>query len=218
MMIKGKLPGSAMAALSVLMSAGCGNVTPGGVVFGEATVVVSGDADTLSLAAQLSTFPVAITRPGTAGPALSSNEDEAEGEVRAEFLVFLVRESGGLLPLGDGEEIRVRVDLRGRNEVDAIDREVVPAARYTGFRLGFTEIRAEVEGLVIDGVPVPEVHVELEDLSLLVTRPIDLNVAPGASVELVVDLNTLAWLGAVDPHTGALDETVFQDLINVEVR
>ena len=71
---------------------------------------------------------------------------------------------------------------------------------------------------MIDGVPVNEVHVELEDLSLLVERPLDLDVTPGSSWELVVDLNTLAWLEAVDPLTGAVDELVFADLVNVAVR
>jgi len=206
-----------LTAVGVLAAAACGNVTVGGLT-GEATVVISGDADSLSLATlatQLTPRPATLVAPSE-GP-LRSPEDEAEGEVEVEFLAFLVAESGGVLQLGR-EEIRVRVDLRGRDEMDAIDRQLVPATLYTELRLVFTEISAEVENLVIGGVPVFEVHVELEDLSLLVTRPIALDVTPGSLAELVVDLNTPAWLAAVDPITGAVDETVFQDLINVEVR
>jgi len=197
--------------LSAVAAAACGNVTAGGLT-GEATVVVSGDADTLSLAQQLS---VLTAGPTAVGPARSP--EEAEGEVEVAFLVFLVTEGGGTLQLGS-EEVSVKVDLRGRNEMDAIDREIIPVGRYTELRLVFTDIHAEVEGLVIDGVAVPEVDVELEDLSLLVSRAIDLDVSQNESVELVVDLNTPAWLAAVDPLTGGVDQTVFQTLIDVIVR
>jgi hypothetical protein len=199
--------------LSMLALAACGNLTAGGLT-GEATVIVSGDADTLSTGAQFAALP---TAGGPATAEENTGENEAEGEVEIEFLVFLVDEGGASLQLGD-EAIQVKVDLRGRNEADVLDREVIPATRYTELRLVFTEISAEVQGLVIDGIPVNEVHVELEDISLLVARPIDLDVAPGASVELVVDLNSPAWLAAVDPLTGAVDETVFEDLVNVVVR
>jgi hypothetical protein len=210
-----------MLVLLVLAGAGCGNLTPGGFT-GEATVVVSGDADTLSTAAHalgsnrsfLTPGPSAATAGGS-GPARSA--DEAEGEIEVEFLAYLVNEAGGLLQLGD-EEMRIRVDLRGRMEGDVVDRQPIPAVVYTEFRLIFTDIDAEVQGLVVNGVPVEEIHVELEDLSLLVSRPILLDVQPGARAELVVDLNSLAWLEAVDPMTGAVDETVFADLVNVVVR
>jgi hypothetical protein len=206
--------GSTLSVLTALGVAACGNVTAGGLT-GEATVVVSGDADTLSLALRLPT--PSLTPAASSVAPLLSPEDEAEGEVEVEFLAFIVTEAGGVLQLGN-EEIRVRVDLRGRDEMDVIDRQLIPATRYTELRLVFTEISAEVQNLVVNGVPVTEVHVELEDLSLLVTRPLDLDVTPGSLAELVVDLNTLAWLAAVDPTTGAVDETVFQSLVNVVVR
>lgn len=203
--------GGVIAPLLLLItSAACGNVTAGGFT-GEATIVVSGDADTL---AAVSPAPVGTAR--VSEPLRSSHED-AEGEIEVEFLAFLVTEGGSPLQLGT-EEIRVRVDLRGRAEADVVDRQQIPATRYTEMRLVFTDIDAEVQGLIIDGQLVTEVHVELEDLSLLVTRPLDLDVTPGSSWELVVDLNTLAWLDAVDPLTGGVDESVFADLINVAVR
>ena len=95
MMIKRRCTGPFVTALAVLAVAACGNLTAGGLT-GDATVVVSGDADTLSLAAQFSVFPAT-----KAGPAMSPNEaeGEVEGEVEADFLVFLVDEGeeAGLL-------------------------------------------------------------------------------------------------------------------------
>lgn len=197
------------AALLAVGAAACGNVTAGGLV-GEATVVVSGDADTLALAPPAPAALAMVSAP-------SRSPGEEEGQVEVEFLAYLVTEGGSALQLGNGE-IQVQVDLRGRTEMDVVDRQKIPVGLYTEFRLIFTEISAEVENLIIDGMPVSQVHVELEDLSLLVSRAIDLDVADGSTAELVVDLNSLAWLDAVDPLTGAVDQTVFQDLVHVAIR
>jgi hypothetical protein len=207
--------------LAMLAMAACGNLTPGG--FGEVTVGVSGDADTLSTAAAAAApafatladlGPSLSILPADSGPAQSP--EEAEGELQVEFLAYLLDAGGNPVQLGN-DELQVQADLKGRTEADPVDRQPVPAAIYTDLLLVFIEIKAEVEGLVIDGTPVPEVHVELEDVSLEVSRPISLDVRPGSDARLVIDLNALAWLGAVDPLTGAVDEAVFADLINVVV-
>jgi len=208
---------TAGSAFAVLAAAACGNLTPGGLT-GDITVSVTGDADTLSaaLVAQPALAPVLLGAPARdSGPAATA--EEAEGEVEVEFRAFLVSEGGGAVLLGN-DELHVRVDLRGRTEADDIVTQMVPALRYTELRLVFSKIHAEVEGLVIDGVPVTEVDVELEQLSLEVTVPLDLDVQDGDVVDLVVDLNSLAWLDAVDPLTGAVSENVFADLVRVEIR
>jgi hypothetical protein len=204
-----------LSALVMSTAMGCGNLTPGGLT-GDATVIVSGDADTLAAAVQLAPAPAVVSGPAAAaGPAATA--EEAEGELQVAFMAHLVSQGGGQVQLGT-DAMEVSVDLRGRDEADAVDRQVIPALHYTELRLVFTKVHAEVEGLVIDGQVVPEVHVELENLSLLVSRSIELDVQDGQSAELVVDLNSLAWLDAVDPLTGAVDQSVFQDLVNVVVR
>jgi len=216
--------------LLVLGTAGCGDLTAGGIS-GEATVVVTGDLDTPAPAAssvQAAASARSPSAPATAvasvrAPSRSSHDegeeaDEAEGEVEARFMLFLVSETGATLQLG-GDEIRVRVDVQGRNEADVVT-EAVPVGTYVALQIVFTEIKAEIDrGLLIGGVPVTgEIRVELEDLTLPVSRPITLEVRSGRSVELVVDLNAPAWLLAVDPTTGRVDPSVFGDIINVEVR
>lgn len=207
-----------LSTLAALALAACGNLTPGGFT-GEATVVVSGDADTLSAAAMTMPGPApattAPTRVAPFGPALVESE-QVEGELQVEFLAYLVDDVGEAIQLGD--QIEAQVDLKGRAETDVVDRQTIPATRYGELRLIFTKIHAEVEGLVIDGMPVPEVDVELEHVSLLVSRPIDLDVQEGDQVELVVDLNSLAWLDAVDPQSGGVNESVFRDVVNVVIR
>lgn len=208
-----KWAGTTVSILAVGTIMACGNLTPGGLT-GRVTLKLSGDADTLS-AAQAS-LPFALAAPfRDSGPA--GGAEEAEGEIQVEFQAFLVSEAGGEVRLGR-DHLQVQADVRGRTEADVVDRQMIPALRYTELRLVFTKVHAEVEGLIVDGVPVPEVDVELEHLSLLVSRPIELTVEDGDSVELVVDLNALAWLAAVDPLTGTVDETVFGDLVHVVVR
>lgn len=201
-------------ALAAALLAACGNLTAGGV--GEVSVALSGDAPDAALLAGSSS----AAAPAPGAPSLTNHDGGApEGEVEAEFTLFLVSESGSVLQLG-GDRIRLRVDVSGRNELDAVDAQQVPPARYTELQVLFSEIEAEIDrGLVIDGVEVTgRIEVELEDLTLLVIRSIDLTVEGGGSSNLVVDLNAPAWLQFVDPVTQIVNEAAFADLIAVSVR
>ncbi len=201
--------------LLLAVATACGNLTPGGI--GEATVAVTGNVP-----APVPSSPAGVgaIREPSSTPSLDEDEDEAdeaEGEVHVRFLVSLVTETGSQIGLGDGE-IEVEVDLQGANEMEAV-REVIPTGRYTELRLVFTEISAELDpGSLINGQPiVGGIDVELEDVSLLVTRPLDLDVGDGDSVLLRIDLNAPAWLNAVDPVLLTVDESVFAGLINVVI-
>ena len=202
----------ALAACALL--AGCGNLTAGGLT-GEATVTVSGDAAAQGLSPQRTIglystppFPTEHDEP----------DDEPEGEVRAEFFVFLEAANGGEVSMSE-DQIRIRVDVQGRQELDVAHR-TVPATLYTHIRIVFTDIRVRVDsGLIINGVPViGEVRVELEDTALTVTRPLTLDIGEGASVFLLVDLNAKTWLQGVDPVLGVIMEEVFANAVSVAVR
>ena len=65
---------------------------------------------------------------------------------------------------------------------------------------------------------VGEVRVELEDVGLVVTRPLNLDVGDGESVFLLIDLNANTWLQAVDPVLGVINEEVFANAVAVAVR
>jgi hypothetical protein len=199
------------AIVGIAMLAGstaCGNLTAGGAT-GEAVVVISGDAADVAPAANVS--PASIAR--TEGV-----DDQPEGEVEVEFRLFLLTEDGESVSLTD-TDVRVRVDLEGVRESQVADR-VVPAARYTGFQIVFTQIEAEVDaGLIINGVPVVgAVDVEFEDVTLPVTKPVDFVIGEADLVSLLIDLNAAQWLQAVDPTTAVVTAQVFADLITVAVR
>jgi hypothetical protein len=202
--------------LLTMMVWGCGNLTAGGED-GEAAVVVSGDAPSAPAAVQglpSAAIPTVLT------PAARADDggEEPDGEVEVAFRLYLVGPNDRVVSLSD-DEVRVRVDVRGRQEADVVRRRV-PAVHYDALRIIFTEIKAEVDsGLIIDGVPVVgEVRVELENASITVDKAIDLDVAEGGSVELLVDLNTETWLRSADPDLRRVAQAIFRDAVTVVVR
>ena len=117
------------------------------------------------------------------------------------------------------DQIQIRLDVQGLQEVDAVDHMIVPAAQYSQMRIVFTDIRVDVRNLIINGELVEgEVRVELRDTALTVIRPLNLNIGDGESVFLLMDLNANTWLRAVDPVLLVIAEEIFGDAVSVEVR
>lgn len=214
----GRLLALTVSTVVVLAAAGCGNVTAGG--FGEVTVDVSGDAGDPPAQPAILESTAALSTGSPSGPLPTSHDDaeDAEGEVEIDFRPSLVSEAGEIVPLGS-DDIRIKLDLQGVNRAEAV-RELVPVGHYTELRLRFTHIQVEVsDGLIIDGQPViGEIDVDLEDPELVVSRFLDIEAVEGGAVELLVDLNTPAWLAAVDPVTRTIDASVFAGLIDVVVQ
>ena len=207
------VPSRLLVVALLSTTASCGNLTAGGAT-GEARIILSGDAPDPT-PGFLSTASVIQLEDG---PGSTDHDDSPEGEVEAEFRMYLVAETGALVELTEGEA-RVRVDLEGIEEPEVASR-VIDATGYSTLRIVFTEIEAEVDaGLIINGVPVTgEIRVELEDLTLTVDRALELDLSENEVVELLVDLNAAGWLQAVDPVTATVDPQVFADLITVTVR
>jgi hypothetical protein len=209
--------GTALVFAAAGLLAGCGNLTAGGV--GEIGVSVSGDSQSPTPAMTAAGAGASLAaRPSlTIAAPWAAEEEQLEGQLEIEFLLFLVSAEGSSLQLG--EELEARVDLSGRSEADVVE-ESVPAGRYEELQIVFTSIEAQVDkGLVIDGVEVTgPIRVDLEDLTLSVARPIDITVEDGSRVALVIDLNSAAWLQGVDPANGTVDESFFASLVDVVVR
>jgi len=195
---------------AVLLVSGCGgNLTPGG--FGEVEVSVSADA------------PDAMVLPSAALArsvvARDDDIEEPEGKLEIEFILSLIDDRGEVIPVSD-KEIEVELDLAGFFEADAV-RAVMPARRYVGLRVDFTEIEVEVaRGVVIDGVPIQgRIEIELEDDEVVtVERPLDIVLPEGGRIQVLLDLNTRTWLRAIDPDLRTVAERVFADAIRVVAR
>lgn len=203
------------AGLLCVAVAACGNLTAGGI--GEAVVVVSGDAQ--DAPTPTASWMQSAVLDGPDGPRpRQSDDDQPEGQLEAEMLLAVVTDDGTIIPLSD-DEFEVSVDLEGveQDETSAVS---LPADVYTDLRIVFLQIEVQVDaGLIIDGVPVTgPIDIELETDSLVVLKPLDLDLGDQESVEILVDLNAASWLQAVDPATSTVDATVFADLITVTVR
>jgi len=191
----------------------CGNVTAGGLT-ARAEVILSGDAaDPIPTAAILS----APTSATATAESMQGGDDTPEGELRAEFILFLEALDGSLVSLTD-TIVRVRVDLEGVQVPEVAD-QVIPTGQYTALRMVFTEIEVRVDaGLIINGVPVTgEFRVDLENLTLPVSHAVSIDLGTDEVAELVIDLNAASWLQAVDPVTATVDEQVFADLVSVRL-
>lgn len=201
---------TSVAFAAGVLTTSCGNLTAGGAT-GETSVFVAGDApDPATVSAASST-----AHP----PARSSgSDDEPEGELELRFLVSLVSPDGSTLPL-TAEEARIRVEFPERQEKEVVSR-AIPAGPYAALRVTFTDIEAEVDaGLVVEGDTITgAVEVELESDSLVVERPLDLDLGDGSRAELVVDMNTSSWLTAVDPDLHTVAGTLVADVIEVHRR
>lgn len=195
-----------LAAIALL--AGCGNLTAGGL--SETEVVISGDA--------AEPLPAASLQQVGDPARQSGGDDEADGELEAEFSLYLEGGSQGSIPL-TFDPVRVRVDVQGLREEGA-STAVIPAGTYTTLRIVFTEVEVEVvAGLIVDGQEVTGlIDVELEADSAVVTRPVNLRLADGDRVEILVDLNAQDWLLEVDPALLVVPEEFFANAIEVRVR
>lgn len=205
--------GRPLAILAPLLAqVACGNLVAGGAT-GEASVILSGDAEDV-----VPTTSIVAPQTAERAPSGAEGADQPEGEIEVELKLFLEASDGHLIALTE-EEVRVRVDLGGVRE-EEVASHVLPVGAYTGLRIVFTEIEVEVDaGLIINGVPVTgPIEVEWEDIALTVTRTLALTVRADAPVVLLIDLNAASWLEAVDPVTATVDAQVFADLVTVVVR
>lgn len=199
----------------------CGNLTAGGAR-GEAAVVVSGDAESsegASAARLASAEPAPAMASSPAVPVLGGGTGKARGSLRTTLRVFLESEGGDLVPLTDGDR-SAEVDLRGETEAELSTAELDPGL-YPRVRVVFTEIEATVEsGLEIDGLPLQgKVRVGGEALdSLVVERNVDVEVPEGGRVEVLLDMNSTAWLNAASPALRTVAEAIFRERLEIRIR
>jgi hypothetical protein len=200
----------------LLAVAACGNLTAGGV--GEAVVVVSGDSPEALASSRIDPTPLTWSASRVEGPARAEGDDEPEGRIEAELLMYLVSESGGEVRITD-DEFEVSVDLGGVEQDETVPKQI-PTDTYTGLRIVFLQIEVRVDaGLVIGGVPVTgPIDIDLETDSLSVLKAVPLQLDDAERAEILVDLNAASWLQAVDPTMSSVDAAVFADLIAVVLR
>jgi hypothetical protein len=197
--------GTALAAVAL---SGCGNVTVGG--YTNVNVAMTGNSTTPA--------PTVLAASYSRLEAPLQADSAPSGQVELAFRLYLVAESGDTVRLGGGD-LEASLDVEGQDEPQ-VAQALVPAGRYKALEVVFKEVSVEVEGgLVVGGQTITgPVDVEIEGLSLPVTRAVNIDALDGATIQILVDLNAPAWLEAVDPVTKTINQDVFAGLVDVVVQ
>lgn len=201
------------AAWTLPWAQGCGELASGGVQQGEAVVFLAGDGS--------------AGRGATASRALASAEysvagtpaDSVKGTVAVRIQVFIRAADGTWSELTPAER-EASVDAEGTLEVE-VGRRPLDVGPYDRLRMVFRRVEADVTGgLIIDGIPVVgRISVNFGGSDTVeVERAIAVFMGEGETVELVVDLNSSAWLRAANPATRIVAAAHFRDAVEVRVR
>jgi len=154
----------------------------------------------------------ALAPPG--GPATTHIAGRAQGTITFDATVELVSTAGAAEDAGGPASATVRID--GHDSV-FVARGSVPKDQYATVRVTFTRVRADVaSGLVIGGINVTgQVNVLIAPgAAIVVERQVDLG-GPDEDVDLLIDLDASAWLGATDPFTKIVAAAAFQSAVKV---
>lgn len=206
-----RLPGGRLLLLAafVPVAFGCGNLTAGGAA--EVEVVVA--ADDGASGSSASAFAAATA----AAPATDPVEDEVaglEGTLLVTFSLALL-DGGEEVALTDGLvtlELPLQEGLR--SEVGTVE---VPAVRYSGYRVTFTRVEAEISSSPGQS-PFPDfVEVDLSEGPLVFDRPGPLDLSTDERVRVVLNLRSGGWLSAADPSEGRVLRGVFRNAVRLAV-
>jgi hypothetical protein len=203
------------------LSAGCGELTSGGV--GEVEVWTTAD-DPQSGAATSAPAPSqsVVAGPGEGSPAPSpavGSTRAADGILTAQLQAYLRAEgTGEWIEITEGVR-DITMDLDGMSERRAGVR-FLSSGRYTGFRVVFQRVEANVTGgLVVGGVPVlGTVRVALGAQGLTVERDLVLEVVARGAHDVVLDLGADIWLPQLSLVTRTVAAEQFQSAVGIRVR
>lgn len=197
---------TALALLLMLIGPGCGKEL---VVGGEKHVDTRSTGDGTPEGS--ASMAPAFDRGPAAGLSLAAAR--AQGTITYQARVELLRANGGAVSLGAPTTATVKID--GSDTVAVIARDLA-AGSYTGVRVTFTSVQANVTGgLVIGGTSLTGVvNVGSPAESIVVEQTVDLG-SPSESVRLLIDLDASAWLPTVNPATRVVASSVFQGAVKI---
>lgn len=205
-----------IGVLIPLTVAGCSDLTAGGLA--EVETVLSGDAPEEGSAAshRTSSTSFAAAHPD-AGPTVAASGfsgSQAQGEVSATLEVSIQSPQGQWILLTDGLE-EATVDLSGQTEATLKTEQLEPGI-YPRVRVRITDIQARVEA----GLPVlGTIGVDFGDASSIsVEREIELDLADGDEVQVLVDLNSTQWLNAAAPALKVVAAAHLRNALEIRVR
>ncbi len=197
------------ALLLALAAGGCGKDV---VVGGQKDVEASATGDATPEGGSPSRQSGAAFSLAPDGPRLDHAPGRAQGTLTADVQVELVA-SGATFALNDAPT-RVTMQIDGDDSVRVALRGA-PEVAYTGVRLTFTRVQAEVaSGLVIGGVSVTgTVSVAIAG-SVVVERSVPMPEAT-RDYAVLIDLDASAWLSAANPASRIVTAAAFSNAVKV---
>lgn len=196
---------TALALLLVMVAPGCGKEL---VVGGEKHVDARSTGDGTPEGS--ASMAPAFNRTAADGPSLAAAR--AQGTIIYAARVELLTADGAAVALGPQTPATVKID--GSDTVTVVAGDV-PVQSYTGVRVTFPSVNANVAGgLVIGGVSLTGNVTVGTGEAVVVERAVDLG-SPSASVRLLIDLDASAWLPAANPTTRVVASSVFQSAVKI---
>lgn len=185
--------------IGALLLGGCGNLTSGGL--GDVEVIVAVDSVPSGdfVSGQLADLGVLPSHSSGFARAPQVPPEPVQGTLTVRVQVYVRRGSARWIEVTDGVQ-EVEMPLVGGDPVTLAEK-AVPTGPYAAMRTVFRRVEADVQsGLVVDGVAVTgPILVDLgTEESLVVDRPVELEVSEGTRSSLAVDLHTTRWLRLLD--------------------
>jgi hypothetical protein len=183
------------------------------------------DPQTSSAAAQRSASPAAgaFDASGALPSATSGAAREgsaADGQLTAQLRVYLRgARTGEWIEISDGVR-DITLDLNGQAE-RRVGVRFLDSGRYSGCRVVFTRVEANVTGgLIVGGVPILGlVRVDLGTQgTLTVERGLVLDVEARREQDIVLDLAANTWLPRLSLTTRTVAAAALRDAVGVRVR
>jgi hypothetical protein len=211
-----------MLLVPLLMA--CGELTSGGVGDDEvwATADEQGTPSASPPPGSSAVVPPAYgwESHGTPSAASSRESAAAAGVLTAQLRVFLRSDlTGEWIEITDGVR-DLTLDLDGSSE-RRVGVRILEGGRYTGLRIVFHRVEANVTGgLIVGGIPIVGlVSVDLGGLgTLTVERSLLLDLEAGGSQDVVLDMGASTWLPTLSLLTRIVAGAAFSNAIAVRVR
>lgn len=152
----------------------------------------------------------------------SDSQGRVEGTVHFRARVYVRAETGQWVEVTKRAADSTSVQLSDSTRAKTFVTARINAGTYDRVRVEFEEVRADVQSglrVSLGSLLTGTVRVDLGgDGKATVEREVPVTVRGDASTQLVIDLNSGAWLTSADSQTRAASETSFQSSVRVFTR
>lgn len=152
------------------------------------------------------------------GGAPSFNHTDAQGTVTFQARVYVQSTTSGWVEITNGVAGQGTVDASGHGQALAFASSRLEAGSYNRVRVVFEDVEANLStGIQIGtGLLTGSVSVNLEgDGQVVVEREVTVTATDGATSQVLINLNSGAWLSTTNVATRTVNEAAFRTAVQV---